>query len=88
MTFIENFLLETPQSEELYRGYVKEMPIMDYCNRYKWSAVQAWFDAGATYVNVGSKLICKGVLGQNDFEGLQKKVVGTLKLTEKIGEKE
>lgn len=33
MTFIkENFLLETPQAEELYHGYAKEMPIIDYHN--------------------------------------------------------
>lgn len=33
MTFIkENFLLETQQAEELYHGYAKEMPIIDYHN--------------------------------------------------------
>ncbi|MDC6385391.1 glucuronate isomerase [Flagellimonas taeanensis] len=33
MTFIkERFLLETPQAEELYYGYAKEMPIIDYHN--------------------------------------------------------
>lgn len=33
MTFIkDNFLLETPQAEELYHGYAKEMPIIDYHN--------------------------------------------------------
>ncbi|GLU44838.1 glucuronate isomerase [Allomuricauda sp. NBRC 101325] len=33
MTFIkENFLLETPQAEELYHDYAKEMPIIDYHN--------------------------------------------------------
>lgn len=33
MTFIkENFLLETPQSEELYHGYAKEVPVIDYHN--------------------------------------------------------
>ncbi|RIV68273.1 glucuronate isomerase [Flagellimonas aequoris] len=33
MTFIkENFLLETPQAEELYHNYAKEMPIIDYHN--------------------------------------------------------
>jgi glucuronate isomerase len=33
MTFIkENFLLGTPQAEELYHGYAKEMPIIDYHN--------------------------------------------------------
>ncbi|UJH68592.1 glucuronate isomerase [Allomuricauda sp. SCSIO 65647] len=33
MAFItENFLLETAQAEELYHGYAKEMPIIDYHN--------------------------------------------------------
>ncbi|MDF0718129.1 glucuronate isomerase [Muricauda sp. 334s03] len=33
MTFIkDNFLLETPQAKELYHGYAKEMPIIDYHN--------------------------------------------------------
>ncbi|MDD7885457.1 glucuronate isomerase [Flavivirga sp. 57AJ16] len=33
MTFIkDNFLLETPQAEELYHGYAKDMPIIDYHN--------------------------------------------------------
>ena len=33
MTFIkDNFLLETQQAEELYHGYAKEMPIIDYHN--------------------------------------------------------
>lgn len=33
MAFIkDNFLLEIPQAEELYHGYAKEMPIIDYHN--------------------------------------------------------
>ena len=33
MTFIkDNFLLETPQAEELYHNYAKDMPIIDYHN--------------------------------------------------------
>src|SRR6056297_3428174 len=33
MAFIkDNFLLETPYAEELYHGFAKEMPIIDYHN--------------------------------------------------------
>lgn len=36
MTFIkENFLLETPQAEELYHGYAKQMPIIDFHNHLR-----------------------------------------------------
>ena len=46
--------------------------------------LRAWFDAGVTCVGMGSKLISKDILEQKDFEGLQKKVMDTLKLIEKI----
>ncbi|MDF0718127.1 bifunctional 4-hydroxy-2-oxoglutarate aldolase/2-dehydro-3-deoxy-phosphogluconate aldolase [Muricauda sp. 334s03] len=46
--------------------------------------LRAWFDAGVTCVGMGSKLISKDILEEKNFEGLQQKVVDTLKLIEKI----
>jgi len=46
--------------------------------------LREWFDAGVTCVGMGSKLISKEVLVNEDYEGLKAKVVETLKLIKKI----
>lgn len=42
--------------------------------------LKAWFDAGVTCVGMGSKLISKTILDNQDFKGLEKKVSETLQL--------
>jgi len=42
--------------------------------------LRGWFDAGVTCVGMGSKLISKEILANEDFEGLKTKVAETLKL--------
>jgi len=42
--------------------------------------LKAWFDAGATCVGMGSKLITKEFLSNQDFDGLEKHVKNTLNL--------
>lgn len=44
------------------------------------SNLKSWFDAGVTCVGMGSKLISKEILSNNDFEGLKKRVEQTLGL--------
>lgn len=46
--------------------------------------LQQWFDAGVTCVGMGSKLISKDVLVNQDFEGLKNKVSQTLSLIKVI----
>lgn len=48
------------------------------------SNLKAWFDAGATCVGMGSKLISKDILERRDFEGLQKRVADSIALIAKI----
>src|SRR5699024_7958906 len=48
--------------------------------------LKAWFDAGATCVGMGSKLITKQLLRQKDFDGLQKHVEATLSIIQKVKE--
>jgi 2-dehydro-3-deoxyphosphogluconate aldolase/(4S)-4-hydroxy-2-oxoglutarate aldolase len=46
--------------------------------------LRGWFDAGVTCVGMGSQLISKDVLVNEDYEGLKAKVADTLKLIKKI----
>ncbi|HLR26314.1 MAG TPA: bifunctional 4-hydroxy-2-oxoglutarate aldolase/2-dehydro-3-deoxy-phosphogluconate aldolase [Fodinibius sp.] len=46
--------------------------------------LEAWFNAGATCVGMGSKLITKDFLSNQDFEGLQKHVKDTLTTIENV----
>ena len=46
--------------------------------------LKAWFDAGVTCVGMGSKLISKELLANEDFEGLEKHVRNTLKLIREL----
>ena len=46
--------------------------------------LRGWFDAGVTCVGMGSKLISKEILANEDFEVLKTKVAETLKLIKKI----
>jgi len=46
--------------------------------------LKAWFDAGVTCVGMGSKLISKDVLQNEDFEGLQNHVQATLDLIQTL----
>lgn len=48
------------------------------------SNLKAWFDAGVTCVGMGSKLISKGVLANEDYAGLEKTVKETLALIKKL----
>lgn len=48
------------------------------------SNLKAWFDAGVTCVGMGSKLISKEILANEDFEGLKQKVAQTLALVSKL----
>lgn len=48
------------------------------------SNLKGWFDAGVTCVGMGSKLISKEVLANQDFDGLKKKVSETLSLIAKL----
>lgn len=46
--------------------------------------LRSWFDAGATCVGMGSKLITKEFLNNKNFEGLEEHVRNTLALIEEI----
>jgi 2-dehydro-3-deoxyphosphogluconate aldolase/(4S)-4-hydroxy-2-oxoglutarate aldolase len=46
--------------------------------------LRGWFDAGVTCVGMGSQLISKEVLANQDFQGLKIKVAETLALIKKI----
>jgi len=48
------------------------------------SNLKAWFDAGVTCVGMGSKLISKRVLVNEDYAGLEKTVKETLALIKKL----
>ncbi|MEN8825388.1 MAG: bifunctional 4-hydroxy-2-oxoglutarate aldolase/2-dehydro-3-deoxy-phosphogluconate aldolase, partial [Wenyingzhuangia sp.] len=48
------------------------------------SNLKGWFDAGVTCVGMGSKLISKDVIVNQDFEGLKNKVRQTLSLIKVI----
>lgn len=48
------------------------------------SNLKAWFDAGVTCVGMGSKLISKEILEQNDFKGLEQLVKSTLTTIQKL----
>lgn len=51
------------------------------------SNLEAWFDAGATCVGMGSKMISKEILKNKDYQGLEEKVSNTLALIEEIRNK-
>jgi len=46
--------------------------------------LRSWFDAGAFCVGMGSKLISKQILSEQNFEGLEEKVKQTLSLIQQI----
>ncbi len=46
--------------------------------------LRSWFEAGATCVGMGSKLISKEVLEQQDWTGLEEKVRGVVGILEKV----
>ncbi len=46
--------------------------------------LRSWFEAGATCVGMGSKLVTKEFLNNKDFEGLEEHVRNTLALIEEI----
>lgn len=46
--------------------------------------LQAWFDAGVTCVGMGSKLISKEVLANQDFDKLEQDVKGSLEIIKKV----
>ncbi len=46
--------------------------------------LKAWFDAGVTCVGMGSKLISKEILANNDFVRLEAKVKEALALIQKV----
>ncbi|WP_420601887.1 bifunctional 4-hydroxy-2-oxoglutarate aldolase/2-dehydro-3-deoxy-phosphogluconate aldolase [Flagellimonas sp.] len=46
--------------------------------------LRAWFDAGVTCVGMGSKLISKEIIANEDHKGLQKKVKETLEVIKKL----
>jgi len=48
------------------------------------SNLKGWFDAGVTCVGMGSKLISKEILANQDYEGLEKVVRQTLSLISKL----
>lgn len=48
------------------------------------SNLKSWFDAGVTCVGIGSQLISKAMLQEQDFEGLQRSVATTLSLIAKL----
>jgi len=48
------------------------------------SNLEAWFDAGATCVGIGSKLISKEILDSKDFSRLEKNVKDTLAIIQLI----
>lgn len=50
--------------------------------------LRGWFEAGATCVGMGSKLVTKQFLKDRNYEGLQKHVADTLQLITKIREED
>ena len=50
----------------------------------EYDNLKAWFSAGATCVGMGSQLMKKSYIDQNDFEGLANKVKETITLIQKI----
>ena len=50
-------------------------------------SLTSWFNAGATCVGIGSQLISKDILDNNDFEGLKKKVDQVLEIIKNIKNK-
>ncbi len=46
--------------------------------------LRGWFEAGATCVGMGSKLITKAFLKNNDYDGLEEHVRSTLKLIQNV----
>ena len=48
------------------------------------SNLEAWFQAGATCVGMGSHLISKSVLEQKDYKGLEETVRNTMALIKKV----
>ena len=48
--------------------------------------LRGWFGAGVTCVGMGSKLISKEILAQENYTGLKEKVAATLSLIKKIRE--
>ncbi|MET2984852.1 bifunctional 4-hydroxy-2-oxoglutarate aldolase/2-dehydro-3-deoxy-phosphogluconate aldolase [Aureibaculum conchae] len=46
--------------------------------------LKGWFDAGVTCVGMGSKLISKDILTNNDFKGLENKVKKALKIIKNV----
>jgi len=46
--------------------------------------LRGWFEAGATCVGMGSKLVSKDIVAKGDFEGLTTKVAEVLKLIAQI----
>lgn len=46
--------------------------------------IRAWFKAGVTGVGMGSKLISKAVLKQNDYDGLKTKTKEVISIIQKI----
>jgi 2-dehydro-3-deoxyphosphogluconate aldolase/(4S)-4-hydroxy-2-oxoglutarate aldolase len=49
--------------------------------------LSGWFDAGVTCVGMGSQLISKEVLANQDFESLKHTVAKTLALIQKLKKK-
>ena len=50
-------------------------------------SLTSWFNAGATCVGIGSQLISKDILDNNDFEGLKMKVSQVLEIIKNIKNK-
>jgi 2-dehydro-3-deoxyphosphogluconate aldolase/(4S)-4-hydroxy-2-oxoglutarate aldolase len=48
--------------------------------------LRGWFGAGVTCVGMGSQLISKEILAQENYTGLKEKVAATLSLIKKIRE--
>ncbi|MEL6987140.1 MAG: bifunctional 4-hydroxy-2-oxoglutarate aldolase/2-dehydro-3-deoxy-phosphogluconate aldolase, partial [Bacteroidota bacterium] len=46
--------------------------------------LKAWFDAGATCVGMGSKLITKSLVQNQDFKGIQKKCEEALRIIQVV----
>lgn len=46
--------------------------------------LRGWFEAGATCVGMGSKLVTKTFLQNKDYDGLRQHVTNTLKIIDKI----
>ncbi|OJJ16856.1 bifunctional 4-hydroxy-2-oxoglutarate aldolase/2-dehydro-3-deoxy-phosphogluconate aldolase [marine bacterium AO1-C] len=46
--------------------------------------IQAWFDAGVTCVGIGSKLISKDMVKNEDYVGLTQKVTQVVKIIEQV----